>query len=129
MEPGDSDLVATALREAEEETGVPRAAIEILGILPGTSTVGTRFWLAPLVGLLPPAPELRSPENEVAQTILVPIALFLESGRRRTVDYEIDGEPTPVPFYDVDDTTVVWGATGRILDQLLEVIRRPTADR
>lgn len=64
VEPGDLDLVATALREAQEEVGIPPGAVEILGCLPDYTTV-TGFVVTPVVGLLQPPLQLKLDAYEV----------------------------------------------------------------
>jgi 8-oxo-dGTP pyrophosphatase MutT (NUDIX family) len=57
MDPEDRDLVATALREAEEEIGLPREAVELVGALPPTGTFVTSYKIHPFVGVIRPGHE------------------------------------------------------------------------
>ena len=69
---------AAALRESEEEVGLPRAAVEVLGALDDTETVATRFVITPFVGLVRGPVVLRPDGREIEKVIEVPVAPLLE---------------------------------------------------
>jgi 8-oxo-dGTP pyrophosphatase MutT (NUDIX family) len=112
----DPDLLHTALRETEEELGIPRDRFEILGSLPPTQTVVSGFLIVPFVGLLAERPRLEPSPVEIAEV--------LELGVRKlsAVEREAGAEGRTWFAYDVDGSTV-WGATGRIVHAFLEVLR------
>ena len=115
-DPEDTDLTATALREAHEEIGLPPAAVEIVGALPPTPTFVTNYAIYPFVGLIEPGFEWIVGETEVAEVLELPIeALRAAYGERRLVR---KGIPFRTPTYEVDGH-LIWGATGRILQDLL----------
>ncbi len=120
-EPLDRDLLATALREADEELGLRPADVDVLGPLDLCDTI-TRFRVAPFVGVVPHPYELRPAPAEVARVLRLPLRGFLEPGALRIDRREVFGLMRDIYFYTVEGE-VVWGATGRIVHQLLELIR------
>jgi 8-oxo-dGTP pyrophosphatase MutT (NUDIX family) len=120
QDPGDADLLATALRETQEEVGIPAEAIEILGELDDTLTAASYFLVTPFVGLYRGGLDALRPEpREVAQVLSVPLAALRDPRILREESFEVDGRPQPVYFYQ-HGPDVIWGATARILHGLLE---------
>jgi 8-oxo-dGTP pyrophosphatase MutT (NUDIX family) len=116
-DPTDADLRETALREAEEEIGLPRADVRILGELAPTSTYVTGYLIHPFVGLIPAATSWQLSPNEVDAVLELPLDA-LRAGRQRTrmerrgIEFETD-------TYIVDEH-LIWGATARIVENLLQ---------
>jgi 8-oxo-dGTP pyrophosphatase MutT (NUDIX family) len=118
----DPDLLATALRETEEELGIPPEAFDVLGPLPPTHTVVSGYLIHPFVGLLPERPPLAPSPAEIAEV------LELEIARLARVEQEVHREVGPGVSrswfaYTLDGYTV-WGATGRIVHAFLEAWHR-----
>jgi 8-oxo-dGTP pyrophosphatase MutT (NUDIX family) len=116
-DPEDSDLHDTALREAEEEIGLPRTEVCLLGELPPTSTFVTNYVIHPFVGLIPTGLAWQVSEREVDAVLELPLGALRESRtrtkmERRGITFETDA-------YILDDH-LIWGATARILEHLLE---------
>jgi 8-oxo-dGTP pyrophosphatase MutT (NUDIX family) len=113
----DATLADTALREAEEEVGLPRAQVTLLGELPPTSTFATNYVIHPYVGVIPAGLLWQLSPREVDAVLELPVAA-LRSARTRTrlqrrgISFETDA-------YLLDEN-LIWGATARILEQLLE---------
>ena len=115
QDPGET-LVETALREAHEEIGLPPDAVDVLGALEPTPTFVTNYAIYPFVGLIEPGFEWVMGEAEVAEVLELPIeTLRAVYGERRLVR---KGIPFRTPTYEVDGH-LIWGATGRILQDLL----------
>jgi 8-oxo-dGTP pyrophosphatase MutT (NUDIX family) len=110
----DSDLRATALREAHEEIGLDPAAVEIIAVLDGIGTVGSRFVIAPFVGILTARPTLRPDTREVVRVFDVALSELLAPGVHHAERWPAPNAPIEVHFFDLADETI-WGATGRIL--------------
>jgi 8-oxo-dGTP pyrophosphatase MutT (NUDIX family) len=116
-DPEDADLQDTALREAEEEIGLPRAEVRLLGELPPTSTFVTNYVIHPFVGEIPAGLAWRVSEREVDAVLELPLRALRESRtrtrmERRGISFETDA-------YIVDEH-LIWGATARIVEHLLE---------
>ncbi len=121
-EEADNSLLATALREASEEVGLPAEAVDILGELDDVRTIGSRYVISPFVGMVRRPFEVLVDEWETEDVIEVPLQALLDPACLRTGTDELDGEPIKTYFYHYRDK-VIWGATARILAQLLDIIR------
>jgi 8-oxo-dGTP pyrophosphatase MutT (NUDIX family) len=124
VEPGDADIVATALREATEEVGLDPAAagLTIVGRLDEVWIPVSLFALVPILAIAKRRPSLVPSPSEVAQILQPPLTTFLPGAPIRIVDRTIRDWPLRYGAYPVqaDDGTelLVWGATARILGQL-----------
>jgi 8-oxo-dGTP pyrophosphatase MutT (NUDIX family) len=113
----EDDLQATALREAEEEIGLPRDAVEIVGALQPTPTIATGYAVYPFVGLIESGRRWTPSAGEVAAVLELSIpALVTGYARRRLVRR---GLPIRTDTYVVGEH-LIWGATARILGDLLD---------
>ena len=116
---GERDLVATALREAHEEIGLPPEAVEIAGALQPTPTIATGYAVYPFVGLIEPGRRWTPSANEVAAVLELPLSGLRDGyGRRRLVRR---GLPIRTDTYVVGQQ-LIWGATARILADLFDRI-------
>jgi 8-oxo-dGTP pyrophosphatase MutT (NUDIX family) len=116
-DPKDSDLRETALREAEEEIGLPRTEVRLLGELPPTSTFVTNYVIHPFVGLIPAGLAWQVSEREVDVVLELPLRALRESRTRTKMERR--GFTFETDAYILDDH-LIWGATARILEHLLE---------
>jgi 8-oxo-dGTP pyrophosphatase MutT (NUDIX family) len=113
----EDDLQATALREAEEEVGLPRAAVEIVGALQPTPTIATGYAVYPFVGLIEAGRSWTPSAGEVAAVLELSVpALVAGYARRRLLRR---GLPIRTDTYVVGEH-LIWGATARILGDLLD---------
>ncbi len=123
----DRTLVDAALREAEEEIGLPRAAVEVVAELDTISTVTSRFLVAPFVGVLGPAAarvELRPDPREVERVFDVALSDLMAEGVHREEHWGSGVLTRDVHIFELDDETV-WGLTARILSGFLTLLTRP----
>ena len=115
----DEELSATALREAEEELGLAADDVELVGALPPVHTHVSGILIAPFVGLLHADPRFMPNAAEIADVVEVPLLTLIEV--RETRWFEREGFRFPTPVFEVDGH-VIWGATGRILETLLDAL-------
>lgn len=120
-EPTDASALDAALREAEEELAIPRARVRSLGALDDVWVV-TGYRLTPFVGRVPGDVCIEPNEAEVARAFTVPLAELADPTKTKTkvVRMERAGRVLDVPFFE-HSGEVIWGATGRALQNLLEV--------
>lgn len=118
---GDSDIVTTALRESEEEIGLKRTDVHILGLFDDFSTP-TGFVITPVVGFVPRLPALRANRDEVDEILDVPLAFFLNPLNERVVAMKRNGRLRDVYFYTYRDGVEIWGATALMLRSFLKAI-------
>jgi 8-oxo-dGTP pyrophosphatase MutT (NUDIX family) len=115
----DEDLRRTALREAEEEIGLPPDDVELVGALPPTGTFVTGYRIHPFVGLIEPGHEWTRQETEVERILEMPLPDLVGGFEMKRLIRR--GVPIKTPTYTVDGA-MVWGATARIVQQLLEAL-------
>ncbi|HEX6261404.1 MAG TPA: CoA pyrophosphatase [Actinomycetota bacterium] len=117
----DPDLLTTALRETEEELGIPASAHDVLGRLVPMQAGVSGYAVVPFVAHLGERPELRPNPMEVAEVLELPLELLAAVERLERVVWEGGSYDTYV--YEVNGQ-VVWGLTGRILHHLLRTLER-----
>lgn len=116
----DASPVFTALRETEEEIGLARDLIEVLGLLPEYRT-GTGFSVTPVVGLVRPPFELSPDSFEVAEIFETPLAFLLDPANHQRHSMEIGGivrHYYAMPY----EGYFIWGATAGMLVSLYRLL-------
>ena len=124
VEPEDDGPVATALRETEEEIGLDRRHIEVIGQLPVYSTV-TAFQVTPVVGLVEPGFTLTLDSFEVAEAFEVPLAFLMDPAHHRHHRFEFAGTERrflSMPWQGPEREYFIWGATAAMLRNLYRLL-------
>jgi len=123
-EDADTDLVMTALRETEEELGIPRADIEVITSLSSIYVFVSDFNVLPVVGFLAAPPTFVIQESEVAYPIVYPLAdlMQVDPAPRKDVTVQTGVILKDIPYYDLNGDTL-WGATAMMTSELLEMLR------
>jgi 8-oxo-dGTP pyrophosphatase MutT (NUDIX family) len=119
-EPGDADLLATALREAQEEVGLDPTGVELLGELPPLETVATGFRVHAWVGRVPHDTRWRLDATEIVGVLTPAIALLADPAERRMLPFTSSHHPDGLLVEGIDvEGHVLWGMTLRLLDDLV----------
>lgn len=119
----DASAIDTALRETEEEIGLDRRHIEIVGVLPDYVT-GTGYRVTPVVGLVTPPFELTPDANEVAEIFEVPLAFLMDAANHRRLSFELPEGAGRRSFYAMPyERFFIWGATAGMLRNLFHFLR------
>jgi len=113
----DEDLMVTALRESEEEIGLPREEVEIVGCLPPVGTFVTNYKIHPFVGVIKPGHEWTPQPTEVEVVLDLSLRDVIEGFEMKRLLKK--GVPIKTPTYTVGDN-MIWGATARITQLLLK---------
>jgi 8-oxo-dGTP pyrophosphatase MutT (NUDIX family) len=121
LEKKDPTLLAAAMREAQEEMGIAPMDVKILGELDDFCTVSSDFCVSPFVALIPYPYPFRVNPHEIDEVIEIPLSALQDESRVRQEMQVKDGKPFPVYFYQYKNHTI-WGATARILKQLLDLV-------
>lgn len=112
QEESDTSLIITALRESEEEIGLPQNCVKILGSL---DTMVSRFNVSvtPFVGVIPGDVELNTSSEEIEACFKVPLSFLLKDKRFRNDEVNRNGETFYMPAYKYS-SYVIWGLTAMI---------------
>jgi 8-oxo-dGTP pyrophosphatase MutT (NUDIX family) len=121
----DADLRATALRETHEELGVDPRDVDVLGILPAVHTFVSGILIVPFVGALSARQPFRPNPAEIAEVL--EFGLDELDAAEALVEFPRDGRTHRGYVYEMPDATI-WGATARILRDLLDAMRAGARD-
>lgn len=118
MEPEDLNIIQTALREAEEEIGINRDQINILGRMTDLYIPTSNFLVSPVVGYVTAVPIMTPEEKEVQRIISAQVSQVLDLGMRKRKNLDIHPSlKLDTPYFEIDGE-MVWGATAMILSEL-----------
>jgi 8-oxo-dGTP pyrophosphatase MutT (NUDIX family) len=124
VEPGDDSPIATALRETEEEIGLSREYIDVIGQLPVYATV-TAFQVTPVVALVETGFTLKLDGDEVAEAFEVPLAFLMDPAHHRHHVFEFAGVQRrflSMPWQGPEREYFIWGATAAMLRNLYRLL-------
>lgn len=130
VDEGDTDAEATALRETEEEVGLARAHVELIGRMPTYTTV-TRYQVTPVVGLVQPGFTLALDAFEVAEAFEVPLSFLMNPANHRRHAFDYAGarrQFLSMPWQGVGTAGhprefFIWGATAAMLRNLYHLLQ------
>ena len=119
----DGNVQITALREIEEEIGIVRDKIEVLGRLSDIYVPPSNFLISVFVGYLSEKPQYKIEEREVAEIIEIPFAEFLKQDVIKLKDFYVNSEKvvTNAPYFDITNAEI-WGASAMVISELLSVL-------
>ncbi len=123
IEPQDESEEAAALREAMEEVGLNPEDVEVIGALDDLRGRAEPFVITPILAMARRPVTFNPDRDEVERILEVPLSFLMDPANCRTEIWERDGEPYPIYFFEYQGD-VIWGVTGRILRQFLELIPR-----
>lgn len=122
VDPTDTSLLHTALREAHEEVGIRPSTVEVLGSFEGATTRASEIFVTPFVGVIPHADGLRADPKEVAEVFEVPMSALIDSRYRGTYRFNRGGGTAtqhPAIFYA---DQIIWGLTLRFTEEMLRLM-------
>ena len=122
----DKTLQDTALREAEEEIGILRNNVKIIGCLDDFPTM-TKYIITPFVGIINGDQKLIRQETEVQKILKVPINFFINKKKFREQAIDIEGNKFPIFYFNYEDKTdrkryTIWGATAYMIVNFIEKV-------
>ena len=117
VDSSDKNIMETALREAQEEIGLPKECVEILGIFDDFWTP-SGFRITPVIGFIAVLPTLTRNKTEVEEILEVPISFFLDRTNERIKKFKLGDKEIDVYFY-THGGKEIWGATAAILRSFL----------
>lgn len=120
----DGDVEITALREVEEEIGIPREKIELLGRLSDIYVPPSNFLISVFVGYLNEKPQYKIQEREVAEVIEIPFRDFYQSDIVKQKEFFVRSQNASsfAPYFDVTNAEI-WGASAMVISELLDVLQ------
>lgn len=123
QEDADKDIIHTAIREAEEETGIDPKGISVLGTLTPLFIPVSNMIVTPVVAWTDKKPDFNHQPEEVVFLIKAELNRFLDQSIIKIKPFEIRGEMINIKYFDYDGH-IIWGATAMILNELLTIIKR-----
>ena len=122
-EPDDADLIETALREMEEEIGVPAVDVQVLGNLSSFFVAVSNFQILPVIGVIRKVPQFVPQESEVDDIISADVEHLISEDYLKEKEMVVSGGATlRVPYFDLEDR-IVWGATSMMLNEFKSILK------
>ena len=125
VDPGES-VEHAAVREAEEEVGLPVAAARVIGLLTPLDIPISGFRLHPVVAVADHRPAFTAAANEVASVLEIALEALCDRSCLVTRERQLDGTRLEIPAFHVAGHEI-WGATAMVLAEFLSLLGWPTA--
>lgn len=123
VEESDKTLEETALREFEEETGIPKTAIEVIGQMPSSLSI-TDLEIIPFVGILKTPFDPTPQEDEVARIFSIPYDFLQSQNQVYQKKFTLpNGHKRASIFYRKYDNEILWGLSARIMNNLTTILK------
>jgi 8-oxo-dGTP pyrophosphatase MutT (NUDIX family) len=120
---GAETRIETALREAEEEIGVPASKVQILGLLTEFFVIPSNFLITPVIGYLNEVPDFKPDSKEVKKIIYTSLNDLLRDGAVQTKEIMAGNMfPMSAPHFEVENE-IVWGATAMMLNEFRMILK------
>jgi 8-oxo-dGTP pyrophosphatase MutT (NUDIX family) len=116
----DENIIATAVRETEEEIGIPSSMFKILGLFDDTWTP-SGFRITPVIGYAETRPDVHASPTEVEEILEMPLSFFLDARNERVKQLMRGGTSVDVYFYTYGSSEI-WGATAAMLRSLVRAL-------
>ncbi len=122
----DKTLLDTALRETEEEIGVPRNEIELVGCLDDFPTM-TKYIITPFIAIIDKDQKLIKEDREVRRILKIPIDFFIKKHNFREQAIDIGGNQFPIFYFNYinsesNEKYTIWGATAYMISNFIETV-------
>ena len=120
----DGEVRVTALREIEEEIGIPAEKIEIIGRLSDIYVPPSNFLISVFVGHLAEKPQYKIDEREVDEVIEIPFSDFFKPDVVKQKDFYVNSikAVSNAPYFDVTNAEI-WGASAMVISELLDILK------
>ncbi len=123
IEEQDSSLIQTALRETEEEIGVPAGEVEVIGELSQLYIPPSNYLVYPVIGYVRQKPVFQKDPREVKELFAVSLNQLLDDSYLKITDIPVRNEVFKnIPYFHFSDK-IVWGATAMILSEFAQILR------
>jgi len=117
----NESLRQTAIRETEEEIGIPSQDIQLIGRLSTFYVPVSNFKISPFVGWIEKKPRIKAYDGEVEKVFSVSINKFILKSTQKVKNDKLNGKMVKIPYFDIDNE-MVWGATSIILSEFKNII-------
>lgn len=121
-EPGDENIINTALREAKEEIGIDIKSIKVIGQISSLYILASNFNVIPVIGYTKETPDFIIDKSEVEKTIIIKINDFYNPENLSSIEFTWEDEIIETPCFKIGNN-IIWGATAMILSEFLEIIK------
>lgn len=122
----DETIVHAALRETKEEVGIEPDSVHILGQITGLYIPNSKSYIHPVVGYVNQNPDMKLNTDEVQEAFFISMDQLLDRKNLKTTERILHDKPYKIPYWDIHETTPLWGATAMIVNEFVTVYREFT---